>query len=195
MRRAGLASTSRALEKMTVRNSGNRIGIALMSFGFVLSIFFANWATERWGFVPVGFGLDATAGVYIAWAALVIRDLLHDRAGRWPVVGLILVGGVMSYGIAPAFAVASAVAFLVSESVDLLVYEPLRKRGRIRAVFASSIIGSVVDTALFLWIAFGSLNSIEGQLVAKGYMTGIAVVVLWGIARVQRSGVAYAPVG
>ncbi len=38
----------------------------------------------------------------------------------------------------------------------------------------------IVDSALFLYIAFDSLDFIEGQVVAKGYMTIIAIVILWG---------------
>ena len=50
-------------------------------------------------------------------------------------------------------------AFLVSELADLAVYEPIRKRGWLPAVVASNIVGICVDSALFLWLAFGSLPS------------------------------------
>jgi multidrug efflux pump subunit AcrB len=36
-------------------------------------------------------------------------------------------------------------------------------------VFASVAAGAVVDSALFLWLAFGSLAFIEGQIVGKVY--------------------------
>ena len=59
------------------------------------------------------------------------------------------------------------------------MYAPLRERGWLRAVFASNVVGFTVDSLLFLWLAFGSLDFIEGQLVGKAYMTGLAVVGLW----------------
>jgi hypothetical protein len=37
----------------------------------------------------------------------------------------------------------------------------------------------VLDSALFLWMAFGSLDFIEGQLLGKAYMTALAVAILF----------------
>ena len=34
--------------------------------GYIGTIFAANWAIQRFGLVPVGFGLTAPAGVYFA---------------------------------------------------------------------------------------------------------------------------------
>ena len=61
--------------------------------------------------------------------------------------------------------IASAVAFLLSEFADLAVYTPLA-----RAVVASSTAGLVVDSIVFLWLAFGSLEFLAGQIVGKAWM-------------------------
>lgn len=146
---------------------------------FVATVFGANWAIEQFGLVTVAPGIKAPAGVFFAGAAFTFRDLLHDcRHGpRW-VLGAIMVGAACSYMVSPAFALASATAFSVSELADFAVYHPLKDRGWLPAVVASNAVGLVVDSALFLWLAFGSLAFLEGQVIGKAYMTALAVVLL-----------------
>jgi uncharacterized PurR-regulated membrane protein YhhQ (DUF165 family) len=148
---------------------------------FLACIVGANWAIETFGLVPVGFGLVAPAGVYFAGLTFTFRDLAHDRLGRGWVFVAILVGAGLSYFISPAFALASGVAFLLSETADLMVYSPLRRRTWLGAVLASNTVGLVVDSALFLWLAFGSLEFLQGQIVGKAWMTLLAVVILGGL--------------
>jgi uncharacterized PurR-regulated membrane protein YhhQ (DUF165 family) len=100
------------------------------------------------------------------------------------VAAVIVLGALLSYLIAsPFIALASGVAFLVSETADLAVYTPLRRRGYVRAAVASNVVGAFVDTVLFLWIAgFPIASAIAGQMVGKVAVTG-AVVVLVLLAR------------
>lgn len=149
---------------------------------FVATIYAANYAIDRWGFVSVGFGLMAPAGVYAVGVAFTLRDLTHRFLGLWGVIAAILIGGAASYYVSPAFATASAAAFLVSELADLAVYTPLRRRGWLKAVAASNAVGIVVDSALFLWLAFGSLQYLTGQIVGKAWMT-LAAIALIALAR------------
>jgi uncharacterized PurR-regulated membrane protein YhhQ (DUF165 family) len=147
---------------------------------YIGTVVAANWAIQRFGFVPVGFGLLAPAGVYFAGLAFTLRDLSHETLGRQWVVAAILVGAALSWLISPAFAVASAVAFVVSELADFAVYAPLRKRHWLGAVALSNTVGLVLDSILFLWLAFGSLAFLAGQIVGKGWMTAVAVLLLGG---------------
>lgn len=147
---------------------------------YIATIFAANWAIETFGFVPVGFGLMAPAGVYFVGLAFTFRDLAHESVGRKWVAVAILIGAGLSAFVSPQFALASGVAFLLSELADFAVYTPLRERGWLRAVALSNIVGLIVDSALFLWLAFGSLEFIAGQIVGKGWMTVLAVALLWG---------------
>ena len=148
---------------------------------FVATVWGANWALAKYGVVSIGFGLMAPAGVFFAGLAFTFRDLLHESSGRLWVLVAIVTGALLSALLEDArtFAVASGTAFLVSELADFAVYTPLRERGWLRAVFASNVVGFTVDSLLFLWLAFGSLEFIQGQLVGKAYMTGLAVVALW----------------
>lgn len=164
---------------------------AAAALAFVLSIAAANYATSTYGMVPVGFALVATAGTYFAGLTLVLRDIVQDLAGRTPLrtavllVLLIGVGGVLSYVLAdPMIAVASVVAFVVSELVDAAIYSPLRDRGFVRAAFTSNVAGAIVDTWLFLAIAGFAIDryAVAGQLVGK-LLLGTLVVLAWGGVR------------
>jgi uncharacterized PurR-regulated membrane protein YhhQ (DUF165 family) len=154
---------------------------------YILTIPLANWAITQYGVVPVGFGLMAPAGVAFAGLAFTLRDLTHESLGRWWTLAAIGVGALLSLAVsAPFVAVASATAFLVSELADFAVYTPLRERGWLRAVAASNVVGLVTDGAIFLWLAFGDLTFLPGQVWAKLWLTLAAVAVL-AVVRQQRS--------
>lgn len=148
---------------------------------FLACIVGANIATSTYGDVPVGFGLTATAGTFLAGATFILRDLVHVRWGGWATVGLIAAGALVSLLMAdPRIVVASVVAFTLSELADLAIYSPLRARGQhIRAAAASNTVGALVDTVLFLAIAgIPILVNTPGQLLAKLTLTAAAVVVM-----------------
>lgn len=157
----------------------SRRSLGLLTLGaFILTIFAANWAITTFGIVPVGFGLMAPAGVYFAGLAFSLRDALHETLGRrWVVVAIIL-GALVSAGLSAQLALASGLAFLFSELADYAVYAPLRQRTWLGAVVASNTVGIVVDSALFLWLAFGSLAFLPGQVVGKLWMTALAVALI-----------------
>jgi len=157
----------------------------VLALAFAGTVLAANAALETWGIVAVGFGLAAPAGVFFAGIAFTLRDGLHEIGGRTWVLGAIAVGGALSYFIDPVFALASATAFTVSELVDYSIYAPLRRRSWLPAITVSNIGGLTVDSVLFLWIAFGSLDFIEGQLLGKAYMTLVFVIPLWIYRRVR----------
>lgn len=160
----------------------------ILAAAYLGTIVAANWAITQFGAVPAGFGLLAPAGVYFAGLAFTLRDLLHEAAGTAWVVPAIAAGAALSFVVAsPALALASAAAFGLSELADLLVYAPLRKRRWLVAVAASNVVGLVVDSVLFLTLAFGSLAFLPGQVVGKAWMTLLAVVLLAAGRRVLRS--------
>ncbi len=148
--------------------------------GFIATVVAANWLIATFHLVPVGFGLVAPAGVYAAGLAFTFRDLTQDRYGKRVTVACIIIGAALSWFISERFELASGAAFLVSEFADFAVYTPLRARGWLKAVIASNVVGLVVDSALFLWLAFGSIAYLPGQIVGKAWVTALAVVILWG---------------
>lgn len=152
---------------------------------FAGAIVAANWLTSTYGLIPVGFGLTATAGTYLAGLTFVLRDAVQDTAGKRWALALVAVGAVVSYLIAdPFIALASGVAFLVAELVDFGIYTPLRRHGYIRAAVASNIVGSFLDTVLFLWIAgFPIWGAVPGQMLAKATVTALVVAAVIGVRR------------
>jgi len=164
----------------------NRLNI-LAPAAYIATIGAANWAVANVGIIPVGFGLMAPAGVLFVGLAFTLRDLTQDAYGKVVTIAAILAGALLSLLIStPALALASAAAFLFSELADMAVYTPLRKRGWLRAIAASNIVGLVVDSVLFLWLAFGSLTFLAGQIWGKAIMTlaAVAVVRLYRARRV-----------
>jgi hypothetical protein len=120
--------------------------------------------------IPVAPGILAPSGVLMIGAALLLRDLVQRRYGAGWSLGCIAAGTSLSFLVAPpALALASGLAFLVSELADFAVFTPLYRRGLIMAVLLSCAAGAVVDSALFLWLAFGSLDHIAGQIIGKAY--------------------------
>lgn len=152
----------------------------IAAVSFIAGAVAANWLTSRYGLIPVGFGLVTTAGTYAAGLVLLVRDWLQDTGGRWWVVACIAVGAALSTVLAgPALGVASGAAFAVSELADAAVYTPLRRRGWVLAAVASGVVGSLVDTVLFLWLAgFPVWSSAPGQMVAKLTATVVPVLVV-----------------
>jgi uncharacterized PurR-regulated membrane protein YhhQ (DUF165 family) len=134
----------------------------------------------------------APSGVAMIGVALVLRDLVQRRLGVGVAAGAVLAGAALSALVAPpALIVASVVAFLLSEFADLAVYTPLARRRLIAAVVVSSVVGLVVDSVVFLWLAFGSLEFLAGQVVGKAWMVLLSIpFVAWLRRRDDRAGMA-----
>src|SRR5208282_3377872 len=118
--------------------------------------------------------------------------LVQRRLGAAMSVLAILFGTAVSVWLAPpSLVIASGTAFLLSEFADLAVCTPLARRRLVAAVVASSMVGLVVDSIVFLWLAFGSLDFLPGQVVGKGWMVLLSIpFVAWLRRRDERLGMA-----
>lgn len=168
-----------------------RLGL-LALVAYIVSIPLANWFIQHVGTqsfphgphtIPVGFGYQTPSGVLWIGLALVARDVVQREFGRWPVLGAICLGAALSYFVAPAFAWASGIAFLIGELADFAVYTPLAERRLYLAVLASGAVGAIVDSLLFLQLAFHSTQFWQGNTLGKIWMSGLALPVLWGVKR------------
>lgn len=188
---------------MNPRNQTRTFEGAIYLVGFIVSIWMANWLITHWGTVkypdspylipvwpgwltPSGESILAPSGVIAIGLSFTLRDLVQRRLGVRVAMLAIVVGAVISAALDPALALASGVAFLLAESLDLFVYTPLQHRNLVGAVIASNVVGMVVDTTVFLSIAFGSLALIQGQLIGKAWMTLVAIPVIYGIRKWDR---------
>lgn len=153
----------------------------------------ANVVTTDFGFIPVGFGFEATAGTLFAGVMLASRDAVQDALGRWAVVVMILLGTIVSLLISdPHIALAAALAFGFAELADFAVYTPIRNRSIIGdkrwalAVVASNAVGALADSVIFLGIAFGLgaiTPALPGQMVGKLWATLAYLLIGWVVAK------------
>ncbi len=113
--------------------------------GFIGSIWFANWLVTHWGTVRFGDGpwvipvwpggltpsgnpIYAPSGVLAIGVGFTLRDLVQRRLGVKVAIVAIVVGTLLSAALDPSLALASGVAFLLAETLDLVVYTPLQRR-------------------------------------------------------------------
>lgn len=124
--------------------------------------------TGPWATVPV-------AAVMIG-CTLTVRDRLHERwlgRGLRPrMASLIVTAGALSWLASPdagRIAVASGVAFAISELVDSLVYHRLLRRPWAHRANWSNTAGALADSLAFPALAFGAWLPwiVLGQWVAK----------------------------
>ena len=171
--------------------------------GFIGSIWFANWLVIHWGTVrfgdgpwlipvwpggltPSGTQIYAPSGVLAIGVGFTLRDLVQRRLGTKVAIVAIVMGALLSAALDPSLALASGVAFLLSETLDLFVYTPLQRRHLVGAVVASNLVGLLVDSIVFLTIAFGSLSLLQGQVIGKAWMTLLAIPVVYAIREWDR---------
>ena len=115
-------------------------------------------------FLLIGFNLTA-------------RDKLHDTWNgqhlKRNMFLLILAGSAISllFG-AGRIAIASFVAFAVSESIDAITYHILRNKIKLLQINGSNVVSAGVDSILFPLLAFGwppLIGIMVGQFLAKTF--------------------------
>lgn len=147
---------------------------------FVALVILANWLASRYT-VSVGFGRTAPAGVFCIGGVLVLRDWLQQLRGLAWTMPLVYAAGLASWGIGDVagwtslekIAVASVVAFTISETVEAVVFTPLRKRHLTLGVGLSATVGNALDSYVFLALAFGSQAFFLGQFIGKSEMIAL----------------------
>jgi uncharacterized PurR-regulated membrane protein YhhQ (DUF165 family) len=161
-----------------------RLGLLALAC-FLGLIPLANWMILHLGsvcpadapcLVPVAPGLMAPSGVVTVGAALVLRDVVQRCLGPSWGLGAIGLGCLLSMLVAPGpLVIASGIAFAVSELADFAIYTPLQRRRLVVAVLASALVGLTVDSIVFLWLAFGSLQFLAGQVVGKMWAVLVSI--------------------
>ncbi len=155
---------------------------------YVACIMLANWAIQTFGIVPVGLSLMAPAGVYFAGFTFAARNFTQQTLGRRWGFAAIVIGAVLSAlisdhvalgGILP-LPLASGASFLLSETADALVWTRLRQSGLwIGAMVVGELAAQLIDSAVFLFLAFGSVQLLAGQVVGKWETVVPVVVGMW----------------
>lgn len=166
----------------------SRMAATILTAFYASTVPIANWLIGNWGtecipngpcLIPVGFGLMAPSGVLVIGIAMVLRDAVQQYGGITWSLSAIAIGAILSAFVAPpALILASVLAFVFSELADFGVYTPLRERNLGVAVLASGAVGALIDSAIFLYVAFGSFDFIAGQWVGKIWASLFAFIVL-----------------
>ncbi|MFL5955081.1 MAG: VUT family protein [Gaiellaceae bacterium] len=146
-----------------------------LAVAFVGLVILANWLASKYVVSVPLTSYKAPAGVFCIGAVLVLRDWMQQLAGlRWtmPLVyasGLLswLVGDLAGWTSLEKIAVASVVAFTISETIEALVFTPLRNRNLTLGVALSATVGNAVDSYVFLTLAFSSTAFFWGQFWGK----------------------------
>lgn len=152
---------------------------------YIICILAADVLAARF-IVPLPFGLAVPAGVFAIAPVFTLRDAVHERWGRRGAYALIAVASAMSWALAwltgnallGRVTVASVIAFALNETLDTEIYHKLRDRSRLLAILGSNAVSTLVDSALFIWIAFGPLwQLMVGQYLVKMLIAG--AIGLW----------------
>jgi uncharacterized PurR-regulated membrane protein YhhQ (DUF165 family) len=151
---------------------------ALVASAYIGTVIIANHASAHWSALHAG-PLLVPAGTLFAGTTFTLRDFLHDALHTRGVTAAIAIGAAVSWLLAsPRIAVASVLAFTASELLDAIVYARLHAGSWLRAVVGSNIAGLVMDSVLFVPLAFGSFAAMPGQILGKSIATTITVVPL-----------------
>ena len=137
--------------------------ILALSMAFVVTL--SNYLVQ----FPVNYiGLEEvlTYGAFSYPVAFLITDLSNRKYGKNTAKKIVYIGFVFGVFLTFYFstnysdlisiriAVASGVAFLVAQLIDVNIFDKLRKKKWFIAPLTSSLVGSTIDTFLFFSIAF-----------------------------------------
>lgn len=168
---SGPGCVAGALESVTTRAAALVYGTGIVG---------AN-VLSTWWLIDVP-AVVVPAGALLAGVTLTVRDIVHDTLGAPLAILVVLAGTGLAWLVgSPRIATASAVAFAASELIDAATYSALRTRSRPLAVGASNVAGLVVDSAVFVPLAFGTTAMLAGQLIGKTVATiaSLGVLAIW----------------
>lgn len=161
----------------------------IAAFLYIGCILAANVLAARY-IIPLPFGLAVPAGVFAIAPVFSLRDAVHEKAGRKGAYILIAIATGLSWiwafvsgdGLLSRITLASVVAFAFNEVLDTEIYHKLRIRSKLLAILGSNAVSSLVDSVLFIWVAFGPLVFLmAGQYLIKMVLS--ALVGLWLVKR------------
>ena len=135
-------------------------------------------------FTPWGLQDFLTWGAFIYPVAFLVTDLTNRRFGVRSARRLVAVGFFLAVIISavlsePRIAVASGVAFLCGQLLDVSVFNRLRQRSWWHAPLASGLIGSAIDTALFFSLAFSGVVTEVASYSLLGFNVTATVWMAW----------------
>ena len=152
----------------------NIIYNAKYTLAYIISILLVNMGFVYVPMIPL-FGEMFPPMTLLVGLIFILRDFAQKEIGHRVLIAM-AIGAILSYVMADPFvAIASIVAFTISELVDWAVYtytkRPLRDR-----ILLSSAVGTPVDSAVFLSM-LGFFSPVGFILMVVGKM--LAAVLIW----------------
>ena len=158
----------------------------ILGVAYILSIIFGNLLVVWLGLVHFA-GLVFPAGAVAIGLTFSLRDFVQRGFGHkvwWFMLTATIITCLMSFVMADMpippwkVAMASTVAFVVSEFLDWLVYT-ITKKDIVFRIAISNLISTPVDSVLFVGLAFGEFSLLSppvfGQSIVK-YFSGLLVI-------------------
>ena len=159
---------------------------AFWTLSYVVAILLVNWLFAPAQLVP-GLTIWATpwGDVFLAnlivGAVFVLRDYAQREIGHRILLATLLAGALTYLMVDPAIAIASMVAFVISEMSDWSIYsfwkQPLQRR-----ILISSLVAVPLDTVIFQHLA-GYLTPAAFILEVTSKAIGVAIV--WYLLRLR----------
>ncbi|EJF89642.1 hypothetical protein ME1_00412 [Bartonella vinsonii subsp. arupensis OK-94-513] len=127
-----------------------------------------------------------TYGAFTYPIAFLINDLTNrfygPAAARRVVYAGFCSGVCVSWILAtPRLAIASSLAFLFGQLLDIVVFTPLRRKAWWKAPLAAALVGSALDTVLFFSLAFCGLFTFIDQMTGYTSSSLFGSVVFFGL--------------
>ena len=140
--------------------------VALMTLVVVASNFLVQFPVQA-TLGAINLGDLLTWGAFTYPFAFLVTDLTNRQYGprhaRIVVICGFVVGVALSWYLSqPRIAIASGLAFLLGQLLDISVFNRLRRQSWWQAPLAGSMLGSILDTVLFFSFAFAPAFSIFG---------------------------------
>ena len=146
---------------------------------YVLSVLLGNVLVNYYGIISF-YGLLFPAGTILIGLSFSTRDFAQRYWGNVQIWIFILISGVITLFLNWQLALASCLAFFVSETVDWGVFT-IYKKPFIWRVIVSNLFSTPLDSLIFVTVAFGySFDPIFGQAIIK-YLSGLLIlpIIIW----------------
>ena len=140
--------------------------VALMTAVVVASNFLVQYPVQA-TLGAINLGDILTWGAFTYPFAFLVTDLTNRHYGarnaRIVVISGFIAGVALSWSLSqPRIAIASGLAFLLGQMLDISVFNRLRRQSWWQAPLAGSMLGSILDTVLFFSFAFAPAFSVFG---------------------------------
>lgn len=146
-----------------------------ISLVYILTIVVVNLGFAKLPFIQTPFGILPVMA-FVVGVIFILRDFAQRAMGHYKVIPLMLVGAIITwFTVSKEIAIASVLAFLISEFVDWLVYTYTNRSFEDRVLLSSSM-ATPLDSFVFLYmIGAATVGSVFIMTLSKM----VAAVAIW----------------